>query len=413
MPDTEKSLALDIERIKQIPIVPKMLDVICKTTGMGFAAVARVTKDRWIACSVRDEILFGLQPGGELPVATTLCDQIRDTHVEVVVDDFEQDQHYSAHHTPEIYGLRSYISVPIFLKNGDFFGTLCAIDPRPAVVNNSKTIDMFNMFAELISFHLESLQLLEKSKLVVDELSEQLIDSIEENRQYQYISNHNLQEPLRKIRIFSSMLIDEMENKDSKAHELALKLNKNAHRFSLMIHDLSDYSGLNKKTTFEKIDLNNSVSNVITFLETEIQNSNAVIKIANLPEIYGIPLQIEQLFYHLLLNALKFSKKDSNPIINIIAVPRDIERNSQADNDVAVIEYTEIQVIDNGIGIDKAQLDKIFNIFSRLSIDNINKGEGIGLSYCKKIIRNHKGTISVKSEMQIGSVFSITLPFSS
>ncbi len=122
----------DVERIGQIAAVPTILEVVCRSTGMGFAAVARVTEERWIACSVFDEINFGLKPGGELKVDTTICHEIRQSREAVVIDNVAEDREWCAHHTPRMYGFQSYISMPIILADGTFFGTLCAIDPRPA-----------------------------------------------------------------------------------------------------------------------------------------------------------------------------------------------------------------------------------------------------------------------------------------
>src|SRR6201999_1605705 len=115
-----------------IEAVPTVLDVVCRVTGMGFAAVARVTEDRWIACSVRDDIAFGLKPGGELEVETTICNDIRRSREAVVIDHVAEDPLYAHHQTPRTYGFQSYISMPIMLSDGTFFGTLCAIDPHPA-----------------------------------------------------------------------------------------------------------------------------------------------------------------------------------------------------------------------------------------------------------------------------------------
>jgi GAF domain-containing protein len=144
----------DIEAINNIPMIPKMLEVICRTTGMGFAAVARVTHNKWVACSVRDEISFGLKPGGELQLETTICNEIRQSHKAVVIDHVDKDEVFAHHHTPAQYGFQSYISLPIICHDGSFFGTLCAIDPKPAKLNNKETIGMFQLFTELIAFHL-------------------------------------------------------------------------------------------------------------------------------------------------------------------------------------------------------------------------------------------------------------------
>jgi len=152
------SVQIDIEAINRILIVPKLLEIICRTTGMGFAAIARVTENSWIACSVRDEIQFGLVPGSELKLETTICNEIRQSGKAVIIDEVDKDEVFSRHHTPAIYGFQSYISVPIIRQDGTFFGTLCAIDPKPAKVNNQDTINVFKSFAELISMHLNIIE---------------------------------------------------------------------------------------------------------------------------------------------------------------------------------------------------------------------------------------------------------------
>ena len=149
-PDFQK----DIETVGNIPVVTSILEVVCRTTGMGFAAIARVTEDRWIACAVRDQIHFGLVPGGELKVETTICHEIRQSGRAVVIDKVSEDPDYAQHATPALYGFQSYISVPIVRKDGSFFGTLCAIDPKPAILKTAAAAEMFRLFAELISFHL-------------------------------------------------------------------------------------------------------------------------------------------------------------------------------------------------------------------------------------------------------------------
>lgn len=162
MINSDVDLTNDIERIQNIPIIATLLDVICQTTGMGFAAVARVTPDRWVACQVRDDIQFGLTTGGELPLGTTLCQQVYNHQQAIIIDHVQHNQTYWAHPTPVRYGFQSYISFPIVLTNGEFFGTLCAIDTRPAQLDTPKVKGLFTAFAELISFHIQQLDLLEQ-----------------------------------------------------------------------------------------------------------------------------------------------------------------------------------------------------------------------------------------------------------
>lgn len=401
-------LAADIERVKQIAIVPTMLDVVCQTTGMGFAAIARVTQDKWITCGVRDDINFGLIPGSELKLETTICNEIRDSRQAVIIDHVDKDENFHNHHTPLMYGFQSYISMPIILKNGDFFGTLCAIDPNPAQLNNPKIIGMFKLFAELISFHLHSLDLMEQSNFAMFEMNKQLHDSIDENRQYQYISNHNLQEPLRKIRLFSNMLINAVEIKDTeKATGLAVRIETHTQRISMMIKDLSDFSELNySDESFNSTDLNKVIADVCMQLTSQLKKRNATVNVATLPSIPAIPSQIEQLFYHLINNALKFSKRETSPVI-------DIQSSTILQDQLPTgngKKYVEILISDNGIGIEKSQLERIFDIFSQLPNSQSLQGFGVGLAYCRKIIRNHGGSINAQSEPGIGTIFSIILP---
>ena len=150
----EPGIEADIDMVNSIPGIHKLLEVICRVTGMGFAAVARVTEDRWVACSVRDEISFGLEKGGELKIETTICNEIRRHGQAVIIDHVEEDCVFAWHPTPKMYGFQSYISMPINRPDGSFFGTLCAIDPSPAKLNNRGVIGMFTLFSEFISLYL-------------------------------------------------------------------------------------------------------------------------------------------------------------------------------------------------------------------------------------------------------------------
>lgn len=409
---TDSELADDIDRVKRIPIVTTLLDVICETTGMGFAAVARVTKDRWITCTVRDDIQFGLVTGSELRVETTICDEIRDSHQPVIIDHVQENALFCTHHTPLMYGFQSYISFPIILKTGEFFGTLCAIDPKPAQLENTKITGMFAAFADLISFHLQQLDLLDQSDHAVKNLSRQLTHSVDENRQYRHISNHNLQEPLRKLRLFSGMLVDVVRKKDlDKAEELAVKISAGAEKFSMMIKDLSAFSILDDDANaFERTDVNDIVALVCNRLSSQLKAKNATVDVGELPPLSAIPDQLEQLFYHLLHNAIKFSKKDEPLALSITG--RDVFQSGLHDQLPAGNEthYVEIQIADNGVGIEKSQLEKIFDLFAQLPQDKVRQGEGFGLAYCRKIIRNHFGLIQLQSEVGQGTIVSIILP---
>ena len=118
------------------PEIRAVLEEVCRVTQMGFAAVARVTEERWIAAQVLDRIEFGLSPGDELEIKTTICDDIRKCGEAVFIDYVGADPEWRSHPVPMLYGFQSYASIPIFLDDGSFYGTLCAIDPNPRSVSS-------------------------------------------------------------------------------------------------------------------------------------------------------------------------------------------------------------------------------------------------------------------------------------
>lgn len=146
----------DIDAVAAIPAIGTILEVVCRTTQLRFAAVARVTESRWICCASQDDIAFGLKPGDELKVETTICNEIRDHRRPVAIDCVADDAAFHNHHTPAMYGFQSYISMPIVLADGGFFGTLCAIDPNIGTLNNPSVLGMFRLFAQLIAHELDA-----------------------------------------------------------------------------------------------------------------------------------------------------------------------------------------------------------------------------------------------------------------
>lgn len=141
----------EVEAVLRIPAVDAILEEVCRITGMGFAAVAHVTHERWIACQVLDKIELGLDPGDELDIKTTICDEIRASGQGVFIDEVATDPHWRRHPIPALYGFKSYVSVPIVLEDGSFFGTLCAIDPERSAVKLSDVMPAIEAFARDIA----------------------------------------------------------------------------------------------------------------------------------------------------------------------------------------------------------------------------------------------------------------------
>ena len=231
------TLEQDIAAIAGIQAVPRLLKVLCETTGMGFAAVARVTDDKWVACAVEDRVSFGLVPGGELPVESTLCNTVRHTDAAIFIDQASQDAIYRTHHTPRIYSIESYASVPIKLPDGEYFGNLCAIDAQPHKVSEPRIIAMFELFAQLIALQLESdrrnqhTQALLSDERAAGELREQFIA----------VLGHDLRNPLAAIAMGATLL--QRKSADPAAVvATAQRIERSTRRMSGLIDDVLDFA---------------------------------------------------------------------------------------------------------------------------------------------------------------------------
>lgn len=424
----EENFKQDILNIEKITIVPTLLNVICQTTGMGFAAVARVTEDKWITCSVVDNLEFGLKPGDELEIKTTLCDDIRKNPRAIIIDNVSEDPEYFDHHTPEMYKLQSYISVPIILKDGSFFGTLCAIDPKPNSLKEFKVREMFNMFADLISFHLTSIINENENKIVLNEKSHLLEKTTDEKRDiekkliqknislekmnseleaFNYISSHDLQEPLRKIQLFTdSIEREEVNNLSEKGRAAFTKIKTSAFRMQNLINDLLLYSKTKfDDRKFELKNLNSIANDVIQDLREEAENKNIVFDIGDLGTLKVIEFQFRQLLYNLISNSIKFASPDRNLIVNVSAkIVKGENENLIPDKD-----YCKITITDNGVGFDQLYSERIFGLFQALHTKP-SKSTGIGLTIVKRIVENHNGFIKAEGILNEGAKFEIFIP---
>lgn len=152
----DPNFAADIAAVQRIPSARDMLKQVCALTGMGFSAVARVTADRWVACLVEDHIAFGLEPGGELELRTTICDEIRGSKAGVFIDHVAEEPMWRVHPTPILYGFQSYISMPIIRADTTFFGTLCAIDPEPRTTSLADVVPAIEALARDIAAALDA-----------------------------------------------------------------------------------------------------------------------------------------------------------------------------------------------------------------------------------------------------------------
>lgn len=240
--------------------------------------------------------------------------------------------------------------------------------------------------------------------------NELLQASNQELEQYAYVASHDLQEPLRKIRMFSG-IIQETPNLPEAARVPLAKVINSSERMTLLIKDLLEFSRLLKSDrVYLPTNLNAIIRNVITDFELSIQEKAAEIRIDPLPEIEAVSLQMNQLFYNLISNALKFIRKDTTPIITIgcrTLTPEEVEKQDLVFKNE---RYYDLTISDNGIGFQKQYKEQIFEVFKRLHTREAYPGSGVGLALCRKIAINHGGILWAESEEGKGSVFHVILP---
>ena len=360
---------------------------------MGFAAVARVTENTWTACAVRDRINFGLQVGGRLDVESTLCIESKRALEPVVIDCASADPRYAGHHTPRLYNIESYISVPIVLANGRYFGNLCAIDPAAARVSDPKVVSMFKNFAVLIAMHLdteysnERLSSALQAERATSELREQFIA----------ILGHDLRNPLQAI--FAAGELMERKAADPTLKALAARVRSSAKRMSSLIDDVLDFArarlGSGIGVHIDRVD---DLATGLNAVVKELQDGHPERQIASTVEVNRAVAcdlgRVQQVLSNLIGNALAHGAATS-PV------------NVRIDTD----EHALVMDVWNaGNPIPAESIDKIFEPFWRHSTAANRQGLGLGLHICAQIVRAHGGTLSVTSTRNNGTRFIARLP---
>jgi len=250
----------------------------------------------------------------------------------------------------------------------------------------------------------------------VNKLNTQLLKNIEqlestnkELDQFAFIASHDLQEPLRKIRTFSNRVVTKYKDKlDEEGQMYMDKMQSACERMQNLINDILAFSkiAISKEARINS-DINAILNEVLSDMDLQIQEKNAKIIIDDLPKIPVYPRLMKPLFQNLINNSLKYAQKNIEPRIKISGR---IELIENMHDKASGSKFCRINVQDNGVGFEQQYAEQIFTMFKRLHGNSEYHGTGIGLAICKKIVEEHHGYISARSDLNKGATFTISLP---
>jgi signal transduction histidine kinase len=391
--DTAEEIAKDIAAVSKLQPVPPLLEVLCETTGMRFAAVARVTERTWTACAVKDGLGFGLVPGGQLDLETTLCIESKRANAPIVIEQASTDARYCNHPAPKLYKIESYVSVPIVLADGRYFGNLCAFDPQPAKVGDPKIIGMFTRFAGLIAMLLDGEMSREKDQSRLRDAHA----ANEVREQFIAILGHDLRNPLQAV--YSAGVLLEKKVTDPALKGVAARIKVSVKRMSSLINDVLDFArerlgeGLGVRIA-EVDDLDAGLIAVVREFQDGQPDRQILANISVTRKVRCDLGRVQQVASNLIGNALKHG-----------APQGPVKVTAQAENSDLVLS-----VWNGGEPIPPENIDKICEPFWRQSSSGNREGLGLGLYICSQIVRAHGGTLSVTSSLESGTSFTARLP---
>lgn len=238
-------------------------------------------------------------------------------------------------------------------------------------------------------------------------LSELLKETNSELENINWISTHDLQEPLRKIQLMASRLLMGQYDLTESVRDGVKRMSNSANRMQTLLTDILKYKRLNHiDDSFEPVDISAIIEEVKLDLAETIAEKEAEIQVSAMPIIEGMPFLLKQLFANLIINSIKYSHPDRNPVVTI----SEAKQPSTFEKEDTEVLYHVIYVADNGSGFEPQYAEKVFNIFTRLHTESDQRGSGVGLALCKKIMQNHNGHITATSTVDEGTLISLYFP---
>ncbi len=386
--DADRAVAL----ISRLEAVPTILKVITETTGLRLSLVARVTNDSWTACAVHDVMNFGLSVGDHLELATTLCREVRESRQAIVIDHASVDPRYRTHPTPKLYRFESYIAVPIFRRNGEYFGNVCALDSEPAKLSEAKTLEMMKLFADLIALQLEAEEKQEQTRVAL--LDEQRTAELRE--QFIAVLGHDLRNPLSSIMMGADVL--GRMKLEAPGERIVWRLQESAQRIARLLDDVMDFArgrlgGGIPLEAREVSDLGRTLEHVVEELRTTHPSRMIHFTESGCGTLRCDRQRLAQLLSNLLANALVHG--DPAEAVTV-SVHGDLSQ-------------VVLRVTNKGRPIAAELLPRLFHPFVRSVSAQSPKGLGLGLFIVDQIARSHGGGVQVRSTEE-ATTFVCTLP---
>jgi signal transduction histidine kinase len=381
----------DIEMLAASETVGTLLETVMLATDMRFAAVARVTTDRWVACRTVDEVNFGLSEGDEIGIDQTFCQSVRETSEKVMFNDVATDDVYRNHPIAAQFGIVSYASIPIFRSNGSFFGTLCAIDTEPRDVKHPRVVAMLEMFADIIGRSLETEERLEAQERLVEH--ERQMAAVQE--EFVAVLGHDLRNSVAALNAGVRQL--DKEPLSDKARKILPLMGTSIHRMSelidnIMLHAKSRLGGGIRISATPDAGLEDALNHVVEEVRASAPDHKITVDLDFDRPVSCDAARVAQAVSNLLSNAVRYADDGSEVAVH--------GRVSEAE--------AVISVANRGTPIPESLKQKLFQPYQR---GDQTKGEGLGLGLhiASSIAVAHSGQIDVTCDDGL-TTFAFRLP---